>query len=62
MRLWMGSLNYINLDNGKQKLICAFKPTDKDNLGMFYAFIKHNCFLYRRNAGIYKRCLEKPGR
>ena len=35
-----GSLNYINLDNGKQKLTYVLKPTDKDNLGMFYAFIK----------------------
>lgn len=47
-----GSLSYIRLNNEKQKLTYTLKTTDNNNLGLFYAFIKHNSF-YKGGMQIY---------
>jgi hypothetical protein len=48
------SFQYINLNNNKQQLEYVIQPTDHDNIGLYYAFIKTQPFLYRRHAGVCK--------
>ncbi|SFP59042.1 TonB-dependent outer membrane receptor, SusC/RagA subfamily, signature region [Parafilimonas terrae] len=39
-----GSFQYINLNNNKKQIEYTIQPTDHDNIGLYYAFIKHNRF------------------
>ena len=52
------SFNYIKLDSNKKQIEYAIKPTDYDNVGLYYAFIKHNSF-YTGGMQVYINHDEK---
>ncbi|MGN6213046.1 alpha-2-macroglobulin family protein [Parafilimonas sp.] len=39
-----GSFQYINLNNNKKQIEYAIQPSDHGDIGLYYAFIKHNRF------------------
>ena len=52
------SFTYIKLDNNKKQLEYIIQPNDHNNIGLYYAFIKHNSF-YTGGMQVYINNDEK---